>query len=79
MDASASFFFNIHPVIFFFVFLVSLLLIGFVVDYVMRKYGCCGRPGGCCLPALEAQNDDTGIGGNQERIPLNTFRRSGQN
>ncbi|EFO82805.1 hypothetical protein CRE_00323 [Caenorhabditis remanei] len=67
IESSTAIKYHIPPMIIFVVVVISCLIIGFLVDYIMQKHGCCGRRGGCCRPEQERPD---GGGDGLGAIPL---------
>ncbi|CCG28097.1 uncharacterized protein CELE_R160.10 [Caenorhabditis elegans] len=67
METAQTIKYHVPPMLIFLVVVLSCLSIGFLVDYIMQKYGCCGRRGSCCRPELEGDEDAENAQGS---IPL---------
>ncbi|CAI2356928.1 unnamed protein product [Caenorhabditis sp. 36 PRJEB53466] len=63
--------FHIPPVYILVGVVMSCLIIGYLSDFIMQKYGCCGRKGGCCR-----KENATGAADICETIPLTPLRGS---
>ncbi|CAL2049897.1 hypothetical protein CAEBREN_08053 [Caenorhabditis brenneri] len=73
MESPKTVQFHVQPMTVFTVVLLSCLSIGFLVDYIMQKFGCCGRKGGCCRRERKAGNGDEEA---QDAVELQPLRGS---
>uniref|UniRef100_A0A1I7TID5 Uncharacterized protein n=1 Tax=Caenorhabditis tropicalis TaxID=1561998 RepID=A0A1I7TID5_9PELO len=64
--------YHVPPMIIFLFVVLSCLIIGFLIDFIMQKYGCCGREGGCCRPEIEGDEANVEGRGAIPMVPLRT-------